>query len=75
MIKVTLTNDILKKIENERFSAREMSEQLISAYVTELLIMTERSFSEKDNDDVRKLLEEIRFEILSNYSKIIMVIS
>jgi len=62
-------NEIIEKIKNERFSMREMSEQLISTYMTELLIMTERAFSKNENDDIRKCMEEVRFDILSNCSK------
>ena len=62
-------NEIIKKICDERIFKHKKSEQMSHAYMTELLIMAERCFSDDSNDKTRKAFEEIRFEMLNNYEK------
>ena len=62
-------NELIKKINNEVLFKTSHSDKMIDAYITQLLILSERSFSEQNFNDIKTLFYNIRSNMLSHYSE------
>lgn len=62
-------NKLIKKIHNEVLFKNTHSDEMINSYITQLLILSERSFAERDFSDIKALFYKIRSNMLANYSE------
>lgn len=61
-------NRIIKKIKEESMNNSVFSQDMLSAYITQLVVTAERSFNE-EKDEQKKDFVRLRYEMLENYEK------
>ncbi len=62
-------NELIFKIKSEMLSGSEMSEEMAHLFLTELLILSKRSFSSEAGDGIKEKFEKLRYEMLSSCEK------
>lgn len=64
-----LINMLIKQIHTEVLEKNSHSFEMINSYITQLLILTERSFESDEYDELKQQFIDLRISMLSDYKK------